>query len=86
MVTGVVDRIAIGPGFVDLVDFKSGRSAPPDLRRTPVRYLRQMSAYRGVLQSLRPGCVITASLVWTVDATVVTLPDDLLDAHAPGLA
>ncbi len=85
-VSGVVDRIAFGPDFVDLADFKSGRPAPGDVGRTPVHYLRQMSAYRGILQSLRPGSAIRCVLVWTENASVVLLPDALLDAHAPALA
>ncbi len=85
-VSGVVDRIAIGSDFVDLVDFKSGRAAPADPARTPVRYLRQMSAYRGVLQSLRPASAVRCALVWTADAIVMPLPGALLDAHAPALA
>jgi ATP-dependent helicase/nuclease subunit A len=85
-VSGVVDRMAIGAGGVTLVDFKSGRLPPRDAVLTPVRYLRQMAAYRGVLQALRPGLGIACLLVWTDDATVMPLPDALLDAHAPGVA
>ena len=82
-VTGIVDRLAITPDAIELVDFKSGRAAPATPERTPVFYLRQMSAYRAVLRTLRPGIPVRCVLVWTADATVTPLPDALLDAHAP---
>lgn len=83
VVSGIVDRIAIGPDGIDLVDFKSGRRPPAQVADTPVAYLRQMAAYRAVLQALRPGLPVRCALVWTADPRVVPLPDDLLDAHAP---
>ncbi len=83
-VDGVVDRMAIGTDAIDLVDFKSGRPAPRSVERTPVHYLRQMAAYRAVLEALVPGRLVRCALVWTAEAAVVHLPAALLDRHAPG--
>ena len=83
-VDGVVDRMAIGADAVHLVDFKSGRAAPPSVERTPVHTLRQMAAYRAVLMALVPGRPVRCALVWTAEAAVVHLPAALLDRHAPG--
>ena len=47
-------------------------------------YLRQMAAYRAVVQAIFPGHAVECHLVWTRSATVMTLPGALLDAHAPG--
>ncbi len=82
-VSGVVDRVAIGPERVALVDFKSARLPPDDPAATPVAYLRQMAAYRAVLQAIRPGTPVDCTLVWTATGTVMALPDRLLDSHAP---
>ena len=83
VVNGVVDRLAVLPGEVWLADYKTLRDAPADVAATPVRYLRQMAAYRAVLRGVFPGRAVRCALVWTQGATVAMLPDALLDAHAP---
>ena len=84
VVNGVVDRLAVTDGEVLLVDYKSGRAAPGDVADTPVLYLRQLAAYRGVLRAAMPGREVRCVLVWTDGATVVPVPGTLLDAYAPG--
>ena len=83
VVTGIVDRLAVLPDAVWLADYKTHRDTPPDLDATPVRYLRQLAAYRAVLRGVFPGRPVRCALVWTQGATVVMLPGALLDAHAP---
>jgi ATP-dependent helicase/nuclease subunit A len=86
VVLGVVDRMAVLPDRVLLADFKTGRAAPETVEATPARYLRQLAAYRAVLRGLFPGRPVQCALVWTDGAVVSSLPDGLLDLHAPGLA
>ncbi len=84
VVTGTVDRMAVLPDQILLADYKTGRDAPADAAGTPVLYLRQLAAYRAVLQAIYPDRPVRCALVWTQDATVVSLPSGLLDRHAPG--
>ncbi len=86
VVSGVVDRMAVAPDRVVVADFKTGRAAPADVADTPVRYVRQLAAYRGVLRALFPGRAIECALVWTEDAAVAVLPEALLDRHGPEAA
>ncbi len=83
VVNGVVDRLAVLPSEVWLADYKTLRDAPADVAATPVRYLRQMAAYRAVLRGVFPGRPVRCALVWTQGATVAMLPDALLDSHVP---
>ncbi len=83
-VSGVVDRMVVLPDRVLLADFKTGRAAPAAGAALPVRYLRQLAAYRAVLLGLFPGRPILCALVWTEGAVVTPIPDALLDRHAPG--
>ena len=80
VVSGVVDRMAVLPDRVWLADYKTGRAAPADVAATPIRYLRQLAAYRAVLRALFPGRPVSCALVWTDDAVVSPIPDALLDA------
>jgi ATP-dependent helicase/nuclease subunit A len=84
VVGGLVDRLAVLPDRVLVVDFKTNRLSPDRPEDTPVMYLRQMAAYRAVLRGVFPGREVCCALVWTRAARVAMLPGDLLDAHAPG--
>jgi ATP-dependent helicase/nuclease subunit A len=84
VVGGLVDRLAVLPDRVLVVDYKSNRIPPARVQDVPVLYLRQMAAYRDVLRGALPGRTVTCALVWTAAAQVMTLPDSLLDGHAPG--
>jgi len=72
------------PDRILAVDFKTNRNPPADVAETPVLYLRQMAAYRAVLQGVFPGRAVICALVWTQVARVSILPESLLDSHAPG--
>ncbi len=80
---GLVDRMAVLPDRVLIADFKTNRRAPAQVGDTPVMYLRQMAAYRAVLQQIFRDRPVACALIWTRVARVVMLPDELLDAHVP---
>jgi ATP-dependent helicase/nuclease subunit A len=84
VIGGLVDRLAVGPERVLVCDYKTNRAPPASAAAVPVLYLRQMAAYRAVLRQVFPGRAVECALVWTVGATVMPLPDALLDSHAPG--
>ena len=84
VVSGIVDRLAVLPDRVVLADYKTNRDAPAQADATPVLYLRQMAAYRAVVQAIFPAHAVECHLVWTRSAAVMTLPGGLLDAHASG--
>ena len=86
VITGIVDRLAVTAAAVVAIDFKTSRQPPASAAEAPVLYLRQMAAYRALLATIFPDRPITCALVWTETATVMPLPDPLLDAHAPGAA
>jgi ATP-dependent helicase/nuclease subunit A len=83
VVGGLVDRLVVLPDRIVIADYKTNRRPPERVEDTPVLYLRQMAAYRAVLQSLFPDRPVTCALVWTQAARVAMLPDRLLELHAP---
>jgi ATP-dependent helicase/nuclease subunit A len=83
IVGGLVDRLAVLPDRVLLADYKTNRDPPQAPDDVPVLYLRQMAAYRAVLQAIFPGRLVHCALVWTTGAAVMALPESLLDRHAP---
>ena len=55
VVSGTVDRLTVGAGTVDIVDFKTGRRVPADANAVPDAYKRQMAAYAAVLRGVFRG-------------------------------
>lgn len=83
VIVGQVDRMIVLPDRVLVCDFKTNRRPPASVERTPVMYLRQMAAYRALLESLYPGRTVECCLVWTEVPVVTVLPGDLLDQYSP---
>lgn len=83
VVGGLVDRLAILPDRVLIVDFKTNRDPPATAGETPVMYLRQMASYRAVLRAILPDRKVHCALVWTRETRVMPLPEALLDPYAP---
>jgi ATP-dependent helicase/nuclease subunit A len=83
VIGGLVDRLAVLPDAVLVADYKTNRDPPATADDAPVLYLRQMAAYRAVLRAVFPGRAVRCALVWTTGARVMSLPDSLLDRHAP---
>lgn len=83
VISGQIDRLVLSPGRVSIVDYKSNRP-PPDVADAvaPV-YLRQMAAYRHVVQESWPDREVAAHLLWTDEPRLMTLPAELLDPYAP---
>jgi ATP-dependent helicase/nuclease subunit A len=84
-VSGRIDRMAVTPAAVMLVDFKTGRP-PTDPRQVPDAHLRQLAVYRALLADLYPDREVVAAVVWTQSGRITQLDaarlDTALDASA----
>lgn len=65
IVSGAVDRLAVGPDRVLIVDFKTNRPAPLVTEDIHPHYLKQMAAYRAVLSQIYPDREVRCALLWT---------------------
>ncbi|MBL6927743.1 MAG: double-strand break repair helicase AddA [Rhodospirillales bacterium] len=83
IISAQVDRLAISPGTVTIVDFKTNRPPPKDESGVAVIYLRQMAAYREALKRIYPNHDVRCVLLWTDGPHAMTLSDENLDDHAP---
>jgi ATP-dependent helicase/nuclease subunit A len=61
-----------------IADFKTNRM-PGRIDEVPGAYVRQLAAYRAVLQKLYPDRPVRAALVWTEGPDLMELSADLLD-------
>ncbi len=84
VVSGTVDRLAIGDGVVDIIDFKTGSRVPQSADQVPIGHVRQMAAYAAVVAGIFPDFEVRASLLYSHGPVLLRLPPALLAAHKPG--
>jgi ATP-dependent helicase/nuclease subunit A len=80
---GRIDRLAIEPTRVLVVDFKTNRPPPARAEDTDPAYLAQLAAYRAALRPLFAGRAIVCALLWTYAPRLMAIDDALLDRYAP---
>ncbi|TGQ74204.1 double-strand break repair helicase AddA [Mesorhizobium sp. M00.F.Ca.ET.186.01.1.1] len=78
-ISGKIDRLAVTPDRVSIVDYKTNRPAPASLAGVPPAYLLQLALYRALLKPLYPGREITAALLFTEAPRLIELPPGAMD-------
>ena len=78
-VSGRIDRLAITPDQILIIDYKTNRPAPTELAAVPAGYVRQLALYRALLAALYPGRTITVALLWTDVPALMPIPAAALD-------
>jgi ATP-dependent helicase/nuclease subunit A len=78
-VNGRIDRLIVEDRNITIVDYKTDRRWPHDLRSVPASYGRQMALYREVMRNAYPGRDVNCVLVWTAAPAVMALPSSFLD-------
>lgn len=79
VLSGQIDRLVIGADHVWVLDYKSNRPGAQTLAEVDPSYILQMALYRALLRPLFPGRTVQCGLLWTYDARLMILPDDILD-------
>ncbi|RVC04832.1 double-strand break repair helicase AddA, partial [Mesorhizobium sp. M7A.F.Ca.AU.002.06.1.1] len=78
-ISGKIDRLAVTPDTVSIVDYKTNRPAPASLAEVPPAYVLQLALYRALLQPLYPGRTVKAALLFTEAPRLIELPASALD-------
>jgi len=78
-ISGKIDRLAVTPEKVSIVDYKTNRPAPKNLAEVPPAYVLQLALYRALLKPLYPGREVTAALLFTEAPRLIELPVPVMD-------
>ena len=78
---GRIDRLAITPDEILVVDFKTNRPPPSEVDGVSTLYIAQMALYRAALSKVFPGRRIACALVWTEGPRLMPLPAARLEAE-----
>lgn len=77
-VSGRIDRLAVDGGRVILVDYKTNRVPPANENAIPFSHIAQLAIYREILKPLYPDKSFTCALVYTENASFVTVKEEAL--------
>lgn len=86
LIAGRIDRLAVTPDRVTIIDFKSDSHPPNTAAGIPKAYLTQLALYRAVLQRVYPDRAIGAALLWTARGGLMPVPDKALADAAGDIA
>lgn len=78
-ISGKIDRLAVTPDCISIVDYKTNRPAPASLADVPPAYVLQLALYRALLQPLYPGREVAAVLLFTEAPRLIELPAAAMD-------
>jgi ATP-dependent helicase/nuclease subunit A len=78
--TGQIDRLSRSLTDVSIIDYKTNRPPPLDVRDVAEAYLLQLAAYRLALRSIFEGLTVRAAILWTDGPRIMEIPADMLDA------
>ncbi len=74
IVSGQIDRLVVTPDSVMVVDYKTNRPPPQRQEDIPDIYLKQMQAYRLVLEKIYHGRPVRGLLLWTDGPVLMAVP------------
>jgi ATP-dependent helicase/nuclease subunit A len=80
VLSGRIDRLAVTPDRVLVIDYKTNRPAPEKLADIPQTYVVQLALYRRLLQRLYPNKMVAAAILWTDAPSLMEIPSSTLDA------
>lgn len=79
-VSGKIDRLAVSPDQVLIVDYKTNRPPAAGVSDVPFTYLAQMALYRALLAEIYPGRRIRAALLYSETPRFIELPPGDMDS------
>ncbi|MDR1025940.1 MAG: double-strand break repair helicase AddA [Lactobacillus sp.] len=73
VITGQIDRLVVLPDEVMIIDYKTNRPAARDIKDVPKVYLKQMNAYKTLVQRIYPEKRVSSYILWTDIASIMEI-------------
>ncbi len=74
IISGQIDRLVIGRDEILIVDYKTNRPSPVDVKNVPNVYRNQLRAYRDALALIHPKSLIKCAILWTDQPVLMPVP------------
>ncbi len=81
VISGQIDRLIELEDEVIILDYKTNTPAPFDIKDVPLAYIKQLSAYKSVLQRIYKDKDVRATILWTSIPNIMEIPEELLSKY-----
>lgn len=81
VLSGKIDRLVILEDKILIIDYKTNRPSPEDVKDVPKAYMRQMAIYKEALAKIYPEREIKTALLWTDRTKLMVLSESDLDRY-----
>lgn len=79
LVRGQIDRLMVNDEKIIIADYKTNKNVPSDINSVSKTYIAQLTLYRELIANIYPNREVICLLVWTQNASVIRIPNDVLD-------
>lgn len=79
MITGQIDRLVVNETQVIIADYKTNKLVPSDIKSVSSTYIAQLTLYRELIGNIYPNKEVICLLVWTQNANVMHIENNVLD-------
>ena len=76
-VTGRVDRLIVTEHEIFIVDFKTTRQPPQNVKQVQKEFITQLGIYYLLLKSLYPNHHIKCAILWTHNSTLMEIDEKI---------
>ncbi|MBE6444495.1 MAG: double-strand break repair helicase AddA [Alphaproteobacteria bacterium] len=73
IISGQIDRLVVTPQEVKILDYKTNRPAASSPKDVPVAYIKQLRAYKSLIQKIYPQKIISTYILWTNTASIMEI-------------
>ncbi len=73
LVSGQIDRLLVTPNEILIIDYKTNRPPPKNVKNVPLIYLNQMRHYADIIRQIYKNRPIRTALIWTDGATLMEI-------------
>jgi ATP-dependent helicase/nuclease subunit A len=73
VISAQIDRMVVSENEILIVDFKTNRPSPKNVKDVPQIYKKQLKAYQDVMAKIYPNHNIRTALLWTDRAELMEI-------------
>lgn len=79
LVRGQIDRLVVNDDKIIIADYKTNKTVPSDINSVSKTYIAQLALYRELIANIYQKREVICLLVWTQNASVIRVPNDVLN-------
>lgn len=80
IVSGIIDLLIFKGKYIKIIDYKTDKNIPKTSSEVDLKYLKQMAAYKKMVENIYPDHIVTCHLAWTHDPTIIKIDDAIMNS------